>query len=63
MPWGGDALRFASESSSKRLKATLVLCAVLIVIAAVVLVGLRIIKATRLWPAALLIVSAPLLER
>jgi O-Antigen ligase len=42
------------------LKATLILCAVLILIAAVVVVGLRTVKATRLWPAALLIVTAPL---
>jgi hypothetical protein len=42
------------------LKATLILCAALILIAAVVLAGLRIAKATRLWPAALLIVTAPL---
>lgn len=42
------------------MKATLILCAALALIAAIVLVGLRIIKATRLWPAALLIVTAPL---
>jgi hypothetical protein len=42
------------------LKATLILCAALLLIAAVVLTGLRVAKATRLWPAALLIVTAPL---
>jgi O-Antigen ligase len=42
------------------LKATLILFVALILIAAVVLVGLRLVKATRLWPAALLIVTAPL---
>jgi hypothetical protein len=42
------------------LKAILLLCAALALIAAVVLVGLRLVKATRIWPAALLIVTAPL---
>jgi hypothetical protein len=42
------------------LKSIFILCAVLIAIAAVVLVGLRLVRATRLWPAALLIVTAPL---
>jgi O-Antigen ligase len=42
------------------LKAILILCAALALIAAVVLVGLRLVRATHLWPAALLIVTAPL---
>jgi hypothetical protein len=42
------------------LKAILILCAALIAIGAVVLAGLKIVRATRLWPAALLIVTAPL---
>ncbi|MCW3068677.1 MAG: lipid core-O-antigen ligase-like enyme [Solirubrobacterales bacterium] len=42
------------------MKSIFILCAVLIAIAAVVLLGLRLVRATRLWPAALLIVTAPL---
>jgi hypothetical protein len=42
------------------LKAILILCVTLVPIGAVVLVGLRIVNATRIWPAALLIVTAPL---
>lgn len=42
------------------MKAILILGATLALIAAVVIPGLRICKATRLWPVALLIVTAPL---
>jgi hypothetical protein len=42
------------------LKSILILSAALVVIAAVVLVGLRVARATRIWPAGLLIVTAPL---
>jgi hypothetical protein len=42
------------------LKAILILCVAFVAIAAIVLLGLRIVKATRLWPAAILIVTAPL---
>jgi hypothetical protein len=42
------------------LKAILLLCAALIVLGAVLIFGLRLAKATRLWPAGLLIVTAPL---
>jgi O-Antigen ligase len=42
------------------LKAILILVAALGLIAAIVLVGLRLVKAVRLWPAALLVMTAPL---
>jgi hypothetical protein len=42
------------------LKAFLILCAALVPIAAIVFMGLKTVGATRLWPAALLIVTAPL---
>lgn len=42
------------------MKSVLILCAALVVIAAAVLLTLRLARVTRLWPAAILIVTAPL---
>jgi hypothetical protein len=54
------ALRPQPPRSAKHLKAILILCVTLVLLGVVVLVGLRTVRATRVWPAALLIVTAPL---